>query len=335
MSRSKVKKQVVPNLQATEEDIRYGTPEVVAEYRAQRLKCPIIADLGCSVGFQTFAFAKTCKKVYAVEKDQRKLEYAQKNAQLLGLKNIEFIHGDALDSEVVNRLRDCHIIFCDTERPATETSRKIESIQPNPLEIIKKYSFITKNICLELPPYLREIPFPGEREYVSVHGTLNRLTVYLGSLKKADRSVVLLPEGTRLESQKASTITKAQDTGQYRYIYEINPAVIQASLGAEVSQQAGGQLELFSFEGKSYFFSSKPVSSPFIKGYQIRARVTPEFLLIKEALQKVGAQSVILRQRLDPQQYWQERQKYEAGLTGKKRIHLFIFQRAFLAEEMK
>ena len=47
-------------LSFTPEDLRWATPEIAARYRAKRLSAhgKIIADLGCGIGFQTFAFAE-------------------------------------------------------------------------------------------------------------------------------------------------------------------------------------------------------------------------------------------------------------------------------------
>ncbi|MBI1968696.1 class I SAM-dependent methyltransferase, partial [Candidatus Woesearchaeota archaeon] len=145
MPRAKIPKQIFPDkaLHYTAEDIRVGTSQLVAEYRAERLKCDTIADLGCGVGFQSFAFAKTCKKVFAVERDARKLETAQKNAEALGIKNITFLHGDALDPAIIKKLKSCDVVFCDTERPLGEARRTMETIQPPPLELLQAYSPIT------------------------------------------------------------------------------------------------------------------------------------------------------------------------------------------------
>ncbi|MBI2669490.1 methyltransferase domain-containing protein [Candidatus Woesearchaeota archaeon] len=148
MPRVKVKKEVAKNALSLSEDIRFGTPELVADYRAERLQCKVIADLGCGVGFQTIAFAKTCQKVFAAEKDQRKLEYAQKNAELAGLKNIEFMHGDVVDQAIVKRLAECEIVFCDTERPLEE-KRSLERISPNPVKLVEAYSQITSKMAIE------------------------------------------------------------------------------------------------------------------------------------------------------------------------------------------
>src|SRR3989338_587977 len=56
----------------SKEDVRFGTPEAVASYRAQRLaelKPDTIIEIGAGAGFQTQAFAKVAK-VIAVEIDK-------------------------------------------------------------------------------------------------------------------------------------------------------------------------------------------------------------------------------------------------------------------------
>src|SRR3989344_5528681 len=170
------------------EDIRWATHEQVAECRAQQLKCKTIVDIGCGIGFQSFAFAKTCKKVYAIEIDKEKIKLAEKNAVILGWKNIEFIPGDALSDKIISQLHDVDIVFCDPERSPEERKRNVATIKPSIPELLKKYGALTENIAIEFPPQIIEIPFDCEREYLSIDGALNRLTLYFGDLKKCERS---------------------------------------------------------------------------------------------------------------------------------------------------
>src|SRR3989344_3817263 len=151
-----------------EEDMRWATHELAAEYRAQRLKCKVIVDIGCGIGFQSFAFAKTCKKVYGIEIDQEKIKLAEKNAQILGWKNIEFIPGDALSEKVISQLQKVEIVFCDPERSPEERKRNVSTIKPSIPELLKKYGALTENIAIEFPPQIIEIPFDCEREYLSI-----------------------------------------------------------------------------------------------------------------------------------------------------------------------
>ena len=177
----------------SEEDLRWATPEIVADYRAKRLKCKIIADIGCGIGLQSFSLAKYCQKVYAVEIDKEKLEKAKENAKILGIKNIVFINGDALNPKIIAQLKDAEIIFCDPERLPQETVRSTETIKPNISELLNKYSKITDKIAIEFPPQTKEIPLQCEKEYISVEGVLNRLTLYFGDLQQTPKSVILLP----------------------------------------------------------------------------------------------------------------------------------------------
>ncbi|MDP3640802.1 MAG: SAM-dependent methyltransferase, partial [Nanoarchaeota archaeon] len=188
-------------------------------------------------------------------------------------------------------------------------------------------------IAIELPPFLQNIPLVGEREYLSVHGALSRLTLYCGTLAKAERSVVLLPGGERLESAKKKTklpVAKAFDG--FSYLYDINPAILQAGLLGEANNIAGNKLELYTSEKKQYFCSKIIVKSPFLRAYEILAVVPRETSEIRKQLQQLNAGKVILRQSLDPQEYWKERKKYEAGLTGKRMVSLFMLDKAVIAE---
>src|SRR3989338_8118894 len=244
-----------------DEDIRWATSEVVAAYRAQRLKCKTIVDIGCGIGFQAFAFAKTCKKVYAIEIDEEKIELAKKNAVVLGWKNIEFIHGDALSEKVLKQLKDVDIVFCDPERSPEERQRNVATIKPSIPELLKKYRALTENIAIEFPPQITEIPFDCEREYLSIDGALNRLTLYFGDLKKCERSAVVLPAGRKLCSSEQATLAETEVLGEY--LYEADPAVVNAGLLAELSEET--KTGLYGKSRAVFFTSDKKVKSSFFK----------------------------------------------------------------------
>ena len=172
MTRSKLtrKHSQEDKLIFTSEDLRWATPEIVAEYRATRLKCKTIVDIGCGIGFQSFAFAKQCQKVYAIEIDKNKIEKAKNNAAILGIKNIEFIQANALNDALILTLNGVDIVFCDPERLATETERSTDTIKPNITQLLGKYSKLTQNIAIEFPPQIKTVPFDAEQEYISIEG---------------------------------------------------------------------------------------------------------------------------------------------------------------------
>ncbi len=317
MSRVKKPKQVEEGLEHEKEDLRFGTPKLVADYRAGRLKCDTIVEVGAGVGFQTVAFARKCKKVIAIEVDERKAELLKRNVQ--DYKNVKVIVGDALDKDVVEKCNGANIVFVDTERPPEEKERKMESIRPNVNEILQKYSKITENICVEIPPQQKGINLNCEKEYVSLDGKLNRLNLYFGKLKKSKASVMLLPKGITLKSGNKPKPEILDSPKGFKFIYEINPAVILANLIGEV---ADGNNIIVS-DNKPYLVSKKKLNSPFLKCYSI-LNVCNENE-VKESLKGLDCKGVVLRYRIDPKNYWNMRKGYEKGLEGTKTLNLFKF----------
>jgi len=315
------------------EDLRFATPDIVAEYRASRLQCNVIADIGCSTGFQSFAFAKICKKVYAVEFDSRKLEYAKKNAEILGINNIEFIHGDALDDTVIWKLKSAEIIFCDPERLPEESERSLERIRPNTTELLRKYSKITDKICLEFPPQIKTIPFDCEKEYLSVEHGLNRLNLYFGGLKKCNVAVMLLPKRQSLCFNGEKDLVQVKSAVK-RYVYEADEAIEKAGLNGFFSSMFKDTGIILSQKG--FFLSSKHLlDSEFFKNrFEVIGECEKEKSKIISLLKTHDAGKAIIRYTIDPKEYWKERATLEKELDGKETIHLFYFGKIYLCKKI-
>ncbi|MBU2637451.1 MAG: methyltransferase domain-containing protein [Nanoarchaeota archaeon] len=304
----KIQKTSHKNLYMALNDLRFATNETAANYRAKRLKCDTIIEIGSGIGLQSIALAKTCKKVYAIEIDKRKHEYAVKNANLLGINNIEFIHGDAL--KVINQIKKADIVFCETEREAEEKERSIKSIKPDIMKVIKEYGKISKDICIEVPPQIQEVQLDCEREYLSVNHELNRLNLYFGKLKKCEISAVIAETGERLENEGK----KLKESKPLSYLYESDGAVKKA--GIEIPLKG-------LFNCNEYLTSEKKLSSVFFKAvFEIKAKCKG-IRNIFSALKKAGCGKVILRIKISPEKYWEERKKYESELEGKETCHLF------------
>jgi len=299
------------NLYMTLTDLRFATNEEVAKYRAERLKCGHIVEIGCGIGLQSIAFAKTCKKVTAIDIDERKVGYAGKNAAEAGVKNIEFMHGDAL--KLAKNIKKADIVFCETERDAEEEERKIENIRPDIKKELETCGKLTKDICIEVPPQVKEIPFDCEKEYLSVGHELNRLDLYFGKLQKADISAVALPAGDRLEKKGEEELSPSPPL---KYLYETDGAVKKAGLEPYIPAKG-------LFICGEYLTSEKKLESPFFKAvFEIR-RKCRGLKEIMSALKKEGCGKVILRIKISPNKYWEERKKYESGLEGNETCHLF------------
>ncbi len=308
------------NLAMDEEDLRFATNRHVARYRAEKLKCDTLVEIGAGVGLQTIAFSKTCKKVYAIEINKRKIEHAKKNIKKLRIKNVEFIEGDALN--VLNKVPNADVVFCETERTAAAKQRKLNELSPNISQVLKAYGKFTDKFCIEIPPQIKNIgKMDCEMEYLSVDNKLNRLNLLFGSLKKDDKSVVALPGNDRLTASGM----EAEESAALKYLYDVDTAVIRA-----------GMINDLAFDTKTKIFKEKQltskdkVKSPFFRNSFLIMQKSRSFKETTEWLKKNGFGKVVLRQKINPEDYWKERKKYEKALDGKKTCHLFVFKRLFL-----
>jgi uncharacterized UPF0146 family protein len=318
MSRVKESKNVESDFACDPEDVRFGTPKEVAEYRANRLKCGRLIEIGAGVGFQTIAFSKTCEEVIAIELDAKRAAFLSANMKLRGVKNVTVICGDALDPAIIKKVGKADIIFVDTERPESEEQRTLESIIPSIPKIIESYSKMAKGIVIEVPPHL-DANLDCEKEYISLNGRLNRLNLYFHGLKKCKKSVVLLPSGARLEGDGKLQPEKKTSSKGFRYIYEMDPALALSGL----TSKAAKDMSLISEGKKDYLLAKERSDNQFLKGFRILE--TCEYLGTVTALKRLGCGKTIIRYSVDPAEYWGERKKYERMLTGELTCHLFRF----------
>lgn len=322
------------------EGLQLATPEIVAKYIAKRLKTDVIADLGCGIGGQVIFFAQECRKVYAVERNPQKLEYARQNCALYGVNNVEFILGDALSESVKARVSDSNVIFSDPARPLAEKERTLENLDPSITGILKMYPDVTQDFAFHAPPQIspERLVFDCEREYLSLHGQLNRLTLYFGTLKQCERSAVVLPVGARLCSFDAPGIKTAS---LQAYVYEPEPSIAKAGLLNELAQTiAEAGREIFFYKGderRTLLTSYEPVESPFFKDrYRVVGIAERDIAKLKEILRAENARNAVLRLDVEPEEYWDFRKKLEEGLKGSRTLHLFGFgEEIIICEKIK
>ncbi|NJD78272.1 MAG: methyltransferase domain-containing protein [Candidatus Methanoperedens sp.] len=329
MTRDKYTIKFTQPVTSNKEGLQLATPEIVAKYIAKRLKTEIIADLGCGIGGQVIFFAKECKKVYAVERNPEKLEYAKRNCTLYGVDNVDFILGDALSEDTKEMVSDADIIFSDPARPLSEKERTLENLEPPVTGIIKLYSDITAELAFHAPPQMppERINLDCEHEYLSLNGQLNRLTLYFGSLKECERSAVVIPGETRLCSTEAPVIKEGP---LFDYVYEPEPSVVKANLLSELARKlAGTGKEILYYKGnekRTLLTSPGLINSPFFKDrYLVLGRTEMDISKIKEKLRLEKAGKVVLRFDIKPEKYWETRIKLENGLSGTRTLHIFGF----------
>ncbi|MBE0523766.1 MAG: methyltransferase domain-containing protein [Methanosarcinales archaeon] len=323
--------------------LRFATPEIVARYRAGRLHTSILADISCGIGGQTIFFARECQKVYGVDIAGDKLQCAQKNDSLYNFGNITFIEGNALSTQIVEQVTDADIIFSDPARPAAETVRQTDSLRPGIPMVLDVYKDITDKFAFEAPPQMppERIDFDCEREYISVDGKLNRLTLYLGPLKQCERSAVVLEETAfhKLESEDKSQLPEIAEIDEPKtYAFEPDPAVVKAGLLGELVLELKQPLEMVQIDAKRKLLTSDIlIDSPFFKNtFQLIGKVPYDCRQINSFLQGTDIGIAVIRFNIAPEKYWDIRNKIEKDLTGGKTAHLFKISRSiYLFENLR
>ena len=309
-------------LTATKEDLRWATNELVADWRAERMKCDRIADVGCGIGLQAMSFAKKCPHVLAIDIDGEKIKSAKANAKKLNFKNIDFVEGDALDEKIHEKAKGCQAVFLDPERSESAKARSIDDMKPDIKEFLTWYSDITSSIAIEFPPQIKDIPLDCEKEYISINGKLNRLTLYFGGLRKCALSAVALPGNHRIERRQKVELEKC--SAPKKHIYEVDYAVQKAGLVPELSHDT--QCPLVHEKKYAFLTSDGLVESPFFRNrYRVLDAVEFDRKKILESLQRHQAGKAVVRYEVDPKEYWSERNYYEKQLIGKKELVLFDF----------
>ena len=324
--KGKEKFSLAEQMYMTLEDLQFATPELVAAYRAERMNSRTPADLACGIGGQALFLAKRSDSVVAVERDRRKLAYAKKNAAAYGITNITFIEGDCLEPDIARKVaKKCDTFLCDPQRPLAD---KLDNMQPAVSDILSRYG---NQLAYEYPPQTPPdvAQFDCEKEYLSVDGKLNRLTLYFGTLKRHDVSAVSLPNKEVLHSgMKSAGMQPASEA--LAYLYEADTAVTKAGLLPQLAARVPGALVLQGAPAKTTLLTfDKRFTNPFLRRFKVVATARNETSAIRRALKEAGIGTVVLRGSVDQHTYWEMRKQFESSqLPGK--AHLFLFKNTAL-----
>lgn len=316
-------------LNIPKEFLRFATPRDVALYRAERLKCNTIIEIGAGIGGQTLAFAKKCKKIIAIEIDKEKSKLLSQNLKKLKIDNVEIINGDALNKSVINKIskEKVDVVFVDTQRPE-QSERNLENIKPSINEILKNYLPLTNKIAIEIPPYTKDLEkinsYKFEQEFISLNNQLNRLTLYFNELKKDNKKIICLPSQSLFicsENKNSFSLRKVDSAKNFKFLYSLDPTLIIANCLEEfISKLDCCLLNL----NKPVLISNSKLSNPLITPYKILTICDLDKNIILENLIKYGAGKVVIRYNISPEKYWKERRSFEKNLKGKKEINLFF-----------
>ncbi len=301
----------------------YSTPQNVAEYRAGRLASSELVDVGCGAGMQTVFFSRTCS-VTGIEVSPLRALMARLNSNAYGFHPKKIINSDYanvienldIDSETV--------IFSDPLRPRTEAERTLNTLIPSPNVLIKLLSKKTGKFVFDLPPQISwdNLPLEGEKEYISIDGLLNRLTLYQGKLKNFEASAVIMPNSIRISGNPSDAGFEQSETPK-RYLYVPDIALIYSKLLYRIKR--AGSFYLLSKDRRRTVLTGDGEPDYYFPGEVFNVLGTADSVDLLEKLKELDCGKVVLRYSLDPDKYYKTRKEIEANLSGD--VELYIFQK--------
>lgn len=300
----------------------YSTPEIVGLYRAGRLQSSNMVDVGCGAGMQSVFFSKTCS-VTSIEVSALRATMTKLNGSVYGHSPDRVINADY--ANVIENLKvdEETVIFSDPLRPKTESERSLPSLIPSPLVLMKLVSGKTEKFVFDLPPQISwdNLTLEGEKEYISIGGSLNRLTLYQGDLGHSESSAVILPWNVRIRGKPSpSDFMKAGRVGRYLYVPDIS--LQYARLLNGVKQL--GEFSLLVKDRRRFVLTSDNELEWMFPGEAFEVLDTVSESELTGTLKERNCRNAIIRFSVDPEEYYTIRRDMETDLTGE--VDLYIFR---------
>lgn len=312
---------------------RYSTPEIVCRYRSERIVGYNIIEAGTGAGMQGIFLSETNESTLSVEIMPERHRMARLNAEEYGAKKIKFVQGDIYSLSPDMAIDDNTVIFCDPARPPAEGERTLETLIPSPQSLVRIFGDRTSNFVFDLPPQIKwdMIGIDGEKEYISVNGNLNRLTLYCGKLRKTETSAVLLPERIRLSGKpKDSIFPEFPEVQSYLIIPDV--AIIYARL-AWVLEANHGVKPCWKDNRRHIYTSGNAIRNFPGEQYQILERCGESEIL--QNLEKHDSGRVFLRYNIEDDRYYDVKSQLEKQLHGKLDVYIFRHgEEYFLTEKL-
>jgi hypothetical protein len=276
----------------TPEGLEQATRFRVAEHRAARLAAAgpsSVLDLGCGIGGDLMAFARTGLTAAGVDQDPLRVAVAEANLDALGLGGaVQVADGTSLD------LTGFGVVFAD---PARRTARgrvfDIDAYSP-PWSFVE--SLLERPSCVKVAPGIPHdaVPTGVEAEWVSDEGEVKEAALWSPGLATVRR------RATVIRATGLATLTDEDDPGDtsvrevQRFLYEPDGAVIRAGLVTAVSAGVGGGLV---DEHIAYVTSEQPFSTPFARSYEVLEALPYKEKALRAALRERNIGRLTIKKR--------------------------------------
>ncbi|MDR1236708.1 MAG: SAM-dependent methyltransferase [Propionibacteriaceae bacterium] len=261
----------------TPDGLQQATRAAVASWRAGQLRtagASAVTDLGCGIAADSIAFARAGLRVRAVECDPVTAVLAAANLRAAcpdGAAEVIQAAAQQDESVTVGQSADQAVFLDPARRTGDRRSWRLEDLSPSwefCLDALRRQQLG----CVKAGPGLEHSLIPDElgAVWVSESGELVELCLWSGNAAypAGSRTALLLPQGDELPIPARAA--PAERTGQPRYLYEPDPAVIRAGGVTQVAEAvAGWPLR----PGIGYIASEQLIRSGFATAFTVLAEL--------------------------------------------------------------
>jgi hypothetical protein len=226
----------------TREALEQASSSEISNYRSERYRSfALLADLGCSIGGDTFPLSEVAPTI-GIDLEPLRLVIASANARALGLEaRTRFTQAD-LNLSLPLACSQGIALFFDPARRAG--GRRVFSVREYlpPLSVLHRWveTFPATGVKISPGVRLEELSsYEAEIEFISLKGDLKEAVLWFGPLKTAGRRATVLPGPHTLAAPDVETLPRLSLSEPDAYLYEPDPAVLRAGLVALLGEQLG------------------------------------------------------------------------------------------------
>lgn len=276
----------------TSDGLEQATRSAVATHRAGRLEAFATAtfvDLGCGIGGDLLAVARTGITAAGVDLDPLRVAVAEANLAALGLAGaVMETDATTLDTSAFD------VAFLDPARRGARgrTTFRVDDWTP-PWSFVE--TLLRRDACVKVAPGIPHdlVPEGVEAEWVSDRGEVKEAALWSGALSTTIRRATVIGAGG------LATLTDEDDPGADvrpvgAYLYEPDGAVIRAGLVTAVAAAvAGGLID----EHIAYVTADDAFSTPFARGYRVIEQLPYREKALRAALRERSIGRLTIKKR--------------------------------------
>ncbi|RPI77509.1 MAG: class I SAM-dependent methyltransferase [Chloroflexi bacterium] len=285
---AKVKFPQADRMYFTREALEQATSYDVSSYRSERYEgYHPVADLGCSIGGDTIAFAQKAFTT-GVDLDPLRIQMAQENLRSLGLaEQSAFLQAD-LVSLLPIKGKHTALFFDPARRSKGRRIFSVRDYHP-PLNIIYTWLKNFPAVGVKISPGvdLDELTeYSAEVEFISLRGELKEAVLWFGPLKTASRRATLLPGPHTIGVDRPPNEEPVLPLSEpLTFLLEPDPSILRAGLVGDL----GAILDAAQLDPSiAYLTADSATNNPFVRGYIIEDLLPFHLKLLRAYLLERG-----------------------------------------------